>query len=249
MIRTKGDIGVAKDYICVALDVDSLDVGLKLLEPIAAHVGCIKVGLELLTAEGAPRVVRAIHDIGGRVFFDGKFNDIPTTVGKASKVVSSLGVYMFNVHASSSAESMKAAVENAGNAIVLAVTVLTSIKPESELFFGVPAERAVLRFAKMASDAGVNGIICSPKELNTLNAQPALSGLMYVTPGIRPKGASTNDQKRPMTPFEAVKAGSDMLVIGRPILQPEIGVPLEAVKRTTDEIEQALEEMRREQRS
>ena len=233
----------AKDRIIVALDVDSLDKVKSLIESLALHVGCFKIGLELLTAVGAPKVIEFIHSLGGQVFYDGKFDDIPNTIGGASKAVAGLNVKMFNVHASAGIEAMMAAVANKGQSLVLAVTVLTSIEENNaNLIFGGPSKAKVLQFARDAKLAGCDGIICSPQELELLGKQKELSNLLKITPGVRSEWASTGDQKRIMTPAEAIKAGATALVIGRPITKPptEIGTPVDAAKKIAEEIAAVL---------
>lgn len=231
----------------------------RLVEQLAPHVGMFKVGLELLTAEGAPKVVAAIQRAGGPVFYDGKFDDIPNTTGKASKAVSSMeGVAMFNVHASSGIESVKAAVANKGDSMVLAVTVLTSIgEEECEEIYGYPTASIVWNFIKLAAQVGCDGVICSPKELDlfaimktqhdfaymseeevTDELHEKIQGLIKVIPGTRSEGADTNDQKRVMTPKEAMRAGADYLVIGRQITNARYRI--EAAKAVAEEIAEGL---------
>ncbi len=233
-----------KERIIVALDVDNLDKAKSLVESLAPHVGCFKVGLELLTAVGGPDVVEFIHSAGGQVFYDGKFDDIPNTVAGAAKAVAGLNVKMFNVHASAGIEAMMAAVTNKEQSLVLAVTVLTSLEENNaHLIFGGPSKAKVLQLARDAKLAGCDGIICSPQELELLGKQKELAGLMKITPGVRPEWASAGDQKRIMTPAEAIKAGATALVIGRPITKPpqEVGTPADAAKRIADEIQTAME--------
>ncbi len=232
-----------KDRIIVALDVSSLDKAKSLVEALAPHVGCFKVGLELLTAVGAPQVVEFVHSLGGQVFYDGKFDDIPNTIGGATKVVAGLNVKMFNVHASAGIEAMMSAVANKGQSLVLAVTVLTSLEENNaHLIFGNPSKAKVLQLARDAKLAGCDGIICSPQELELLGKQKELGSLMKITPGVRPEWASAGDQKRIMTPAEAIKAGATALVIGRPITKPptEIGTPEDAAKKIAEEISAVL---------
>lgn len=241
----------AKERIILALGVGSLQEAEPLLKEVAQYVGFLKVGLRIITAVGAPQVVKFVRDFGCGVLFDGKFDDIPNTVGAASKEVSALGVNMFNVHASAGIEAMAAAVANKGNALALAVTVLTSLEENNaHLTFGAPSKVKVLQFARDAKIAGMDGIICSPQELQLLRKQPELTEMIMVTPGIRPTWAAKGDQKRVTTPAEAIKAGADYLVIGRPIRKPpEIievdtekkhmkvpGSPLEAAKLIAEEI-------------
>ncbi len=232
-----------KDKIIVALDVDSVDKAKTLVEALVSHVGCFKVGLELLTAVGGPQIVEFIHSLGGEVFYDGKFNDIPNTVGSATTAVARLGVKMFSIHASAGVEAMIAAVANKGNSLVFGVTVLTSIsEAECVSIFGDKPGPKVLQFAKMLAEVSADGIICSPQELELLGQQPELTKLLKVTPGVRPLWAAVGDQKRVMTPGEAIKAGANYLVIGRPIIQPplEIDGPVEAAKKIAEEIASVL---------
>lgn len=233
----------AKDRIIVALDVPTLEEAEVLVRDLAPYVGCFKVGLQLLMSVGAPRIVEFIHRCGGKVFLDGKFNDIPNTVGAASKAVSDMGVHMFNVHASSGVDAMQAAVANKGSSLVLAVTVLTSIDdPTSAMIFGELSWRKVLQFAMDAHLVGCDGVVCSPKELEILGRYDETKSLLKITPGVRPTWASTDDQERVTTPSEAIRAGATALVIGRPITKPpaEIGSPVNAAIRIAEEIETAL---------
>jgi orotidine-5'-phosphate decarboxylase len=233
-----------KDYICVALDVSSLDELKRIIELLADHVGCYKLGLESLMAIGAPLAIETAGSYDVDVFADIKANDIATTVGKAVKATVSHGANIVNVHASCGRVAMAAAVANRGNSLILAVTVLTSFDDEAceQVFVTKPTETAI-RLAMLARSAGVDGLICSPKELALFSGDRNYDGLLLVTPGVRPAWAAANDQKRIMTPGDAVRAGADMLVIGRPILQPPSGMtPLDAAKRIADEIEKAQRE-------
>lgn len=229
--------------IIVALDVPSLEKAKPLVETLAPRVGPLKVGLQLISAEGLPQVVSFVNSLGGQIFVDGKFNDIPNTVGGASEAVAQLpGVAMFNVHASAGIDAMAAAVAKKGDALVLAVTVLTSFEEnDGHLTFGAPTKAKVLQLAREAKLAGCDGIICSPQELPLLRRRRELQGLLMVTPGVRPEWAAAGDQKRIMTPGEAITAGADFLVVGRPITNPpvEVGTPVEAVNRIVAEIELA----------
>lgn len=232
-----------REKIIVALDVPNLKEAGKLVSDLAPYVGCFKVGLELLTAEGAPNVVDFVNSLGGEVFYDGKFADIPNTVGGAARAAAEMKVKMFNVHASAGIGAMMEAVANKGTSLVLAVTVLTSLEENNAyLVFGGPSKAKVLQLARDAKLAGCDGIICSPQELEFLGKQKELDGLLRVTPGVRPVWASTDDQKRVMTPGEAIKAGADYLVIGRPITKPpaEIGSRVDAVKLIQEEIAEAM---------
>ncbi len=235
-----------KERIIVALDVFSLAEAGHLVEQLSPHVGLFKVGLQLITAEGAANVVKFIHERKSRVFFDGKFCDIPNTIGKASKVVSELKACMFNVHASCGVAAMKAAVANRGWSQVLAVTVLTSLEEnEAHLIFGQPSKAKVIQMAQWAKLADVQGIICSPQELKMLKSRSELGCLNFVTPGIRPLWSVKGDQSRVTTPYQAVKDGADYIVIGRPITQPPktIASPAEAAQKIIYEIQDAEKEL------
>lgn len=246
----------AEERIIMALDVDDIDDALALVAELKYQVGYFKIGLEFINAmlsslilsqtdsdieKTAYRICALFDLLKGKIFWDGKFDDIPNTVGKASAVVSGLKVAMFNVHASCGIEAMKQAVANKGNSMVLAVTVLTSLSDiDSELIFGKPTKTKVLHFAEDSVTAGMDGIICSPKELISLKDYKEFNNLKRIVPGIRPKWAVVGDQKRVMTPAEAIENGADYLVIGRPITQPPDGMDcLEAVQKIVKEIESA----------
>lgn len=233
----------ARQKVVLALDVDTLDKALDLVVRLHPYVGMFKVGLELLTAEGAPKVVKAIKEAGGEIFYDGKFDDIPNTVGNSSKQAAKLGVKIFNLHASAGIPAMLEAVKNKGRAKVYAVTVLTSIdEHNSNIVFGSPTKAKVLQMAREATLAGCDGIICSPQELEMLGSCPELSSLKKMTPGIRPAFSQVNDQKRVMTPAEAIKAGAHLLVIGRPITKPDGMTPEEAALKVLEEIAEVLDD-------
>ncbi len=255
----------AKDRIIVALDVSTPDEAIGLVEDLRPHVGCFKIGLQFITAmlgsiivpsleggQGAVYNLRRIRYLfeclKGNILWDGKFDDIPNTVGAASREVRKIGVKMFNVHASCGIKAMIKAV-GAGKeraAIVLAVTVLTSLgEDNANLIFGGPSKAKVLQFARDAKLAGCDGVICSSQELEILGKQKELSDMIKVTPGIRPEWAKKkDDQSRKMTPAEAIMAGANYLVVGRPIRQPpeSIGTPVDAAKKIAEEIETALAE-------
>ena len=232
-----------RDRLVVALDVDSLEKAKPLVEALLPWVSCFKVGLELLTSEGAPRVVEVIRRLGGQVFLDGKFHDIPNTVGSASRAVASLGVKFFDVHASSGLEAMKMAVRQRGGSALYAVTILTSLDELAcRSIYGDTIQSKVTQLALDAEAAGVDGLICSPADLSFLNGHSSLARLPKMTPGIRPKWAESQDQKRALTPSEAIEAGASYLVVGRPVLNPprEMGTPAIAAQRILEEMSAAF---------
>jgi orotidine-5'-phosphate decarboxylase len=174
-----------------------------------------------------------------RMFLDGKLHDIPNTIAGASRAISSTEVMFFNVHASGGIEAIKSAAKNKGNSKLLVVTVLTSLGDEEcvSIYEKKPAE-VVIKFAIMAKEAGADGIICSPQELKVLSGIGEFDNFIKVVPGVRPSWAPSNDQKRIMTPYEAILNGADYIVIGRPISEPpaEIGCSERAVSLITEEI-------------
>jgi orotidine-5'-phosphate decarboxylase len=219
----------AKDRLALALDVDNDQEALAIVAELKDSVGVFKVGLQLFTAYG-PDIVRRITGMGGRVFLDLKYHDIPNTVAKASAEAVKLGVSIFNVHSLGGLDMMKAAAESAGETaeklnlpvpIVLAVTILTSMDEKSmrkELKIARTVQREVSHLARLAQRAGMHGVVASPQEIKTLRR--AVRGeFVILAPGVRPAWADRDDQKRIMTPGEAVKAGADFIVVGRPVLK------------------------------
>lgn len=215
-----------RNPIIVALDVSTAEAALNLARGLAEVVGAFKIGKELFVSAG-PEVVRAIRAEGGAVFLDLKFHDIPNTVAKAVAAAARLEVQMLTIHASGGPAMMQAAEAAAREAegeppLVLGVTVLTSMDGDDLRAVGQAGDSAeqVERLARLAVDSGLRGLVCSPLELPVLReALPA--GVQLVTPGIRPTGSATGDQKRTLTPAEAIAAGADWLVIGRPITEVE----------------------------
>lgn len=234
--------------IIVALDTTNIEDIKVWVRTLAPHVKGFKIGFELITSLGGPQMVKFVHELGGKVFYDGKFCDIPNTVGASAKAISALNVDMFNMHACCGKPAMAKAVANKGNSKLLAVTVLTSLDEEEvQEIFGATSKDKVLQFALDAKSAGCDGIICSPKELVFLGERREFDDFLKITPGVRPEWASLGDQKRVMTPAEAIKAGATALVIGRPITDPpkEIGSPLNAVISINITVTEALREMAR----
>ena len=225
-----------QDKIIIALDVPDTDGALRLLDSLGDPPALCKIGLELFTAEG-PSVIKAVQDRGSRVFLDLKFHDIPNTVAHAVKSASGLGVAMTTLHASGGPVMLEAAAKAAEGSelLLLAVTVLTSMDAAQLSSTGISVEprEQVLRLAGLASDTGIGGVVCSPLEVNAIRTSLG-NDLRIVTPGVRPTWAATGDQKRFMTPAEAVKEGSDWLVIGRPITAAEN--PREAYAKVVEEL-------------
>jgi orotidine-5'-phosphate decarboxylase len=225
-----------QDKIIIALDVPDTDGALRLLDSLGESPSVVKIGLELFTSQG-PSVVKAVQSRGCQVFLDLKFHDIPNTVAHAVKSAAGLGVAMTTLHASGGPVMMEAAAKAAtgSDLLILAVTVLTSMdSPQlSSIGINVEPKEQVLRLAGLACASGIGGIVCSPLEVAAIRESLG-NGLRIVTPGVRPSWASAGDQKRVMTPSEAVKAGSDWLVIGRPITAAES--PKEAYAKVIAEL-------------
>lgn len=208
--------------ILVALDTTSTPEAVALCERLAGLVGGVKLGLEFFTANG-PDGVRAVCETGQPLFLDLKFHDIPNTVAAACAAAADLGVWMLNVHAQGGRRMLSAAREAIERVSprpqLIAVTVLTSLSDEDLRETGHPEGAADLveRLAGLAAAAGLDGVVCSPRETTSLRRSRG-PGFLLVTPGIRPGGSARDDQQRVMTPAEALHAGSDYLVIGRPII-------------------------------
>ena len=213
--------------LIVALDVDSRREAVEKVKAIGDPVGFYKIGLELFTAEG-PDVVKAVKDLGKKVFLDLKFHDIPRTVERAVKSGGKLGVDLMTIHSVGGKAMIRAAADAAaefGDAgpRILAVTVLTSLDQTDLADVGIagrtPAEQ-VAAMARFATENGAHGLVCSPREVGALS-KALKSGTLFVTPGVRPAGAAVGDQKRVATPAEAVRDGATHLVVGRPRLAAE----------------------------
>ncbi len=224
--------------VFVALDTPDLDNALSLARSVKPYVGGLKVGLEFITALG-PDAIRRVGEIGLPVFADVKFHDIPNTVAGAARAIAGLGVAMFNVHASGGEAMMRAAADAIApwtpRPLLIAVTVLTSLDDAVLESVGqrAPAAKQVGRLAALAKTSGLDGVVCSAHELATVRAACG-PDFLTIVPGIRPAGAAVGDQKRVMTPKQAVAAGADILVIGRPITAaPD---PAEAAKAIAEEL-------------
>lgn len=212
--------------VIVALDYDNKDTAMAFIDKLDPTLCKLKVGKEMFTLFG-PEFVKEIVAKGFDVFLDLKFHDIPNTVAKACKAAAELGVWMVNVHASGGLPMMQAAKEAIANSAnpstkLIAVTVLTSMDDVqlADVVCGVTPEEQVLRLAALSEKAGLNGIVCSAKEAKALR-EKYNSEFLLVTPGIRPVGAEAGDQKRVMTPPDAINSGVSYLVMGRPITKAE----------------------------
>ena len=255
-----------KEKIIVALDVATAAEARSVIAELRGEVGAFKVGLQLFTAAGASFVREAV-EADAKIFLDVKFHDIPNTVAAASKEVARLGVWMFNVHALGGAEMMRRSVETAREVCnrenllqpkIIGVTVLTSANRETLKEVGIERDtpEQVLHLARLAAKCGLDGVVASPLEIETIRAAIEKKDFLIVTPGIRnqnsevqsPKSKTedrrtktenqietNDDQKRVMTARAAVSAGADYLVVGRPILQAEDRVS--AVRKIIEDVE------------
>jgi orotidine-5'-phosphate decarboxylase len=215
-----------KDRIIIALDVNTIKETERLLDILSPHARIFKVGMELFYSCGL-KVIELIKKYDKEIFLDLKFHDIPNTVYSSAKVATRLGAMMFNVHAQGGREMMKAAVEGAEEEAerlgvdrprILGVTILTSIDQTTLQEIGIDRspEKAVLDLARLAKDAGLDGVVASVQEAANIRKEIG-QDFLIVTPGIRPEGTNRDDQKRTATPKEAFRSGADYIVIGRPI--------------------------------
>jgi orotidine-5'-phosphate decarboxylase len=213
----------SQNRIIVALDVDTRQEALQLVQELGGRVGLFKIGSQLFATEG-PALVREIIARGEKVFLDLKFHDIPNTVLKAALAAQTLGVSMFTLHTLGGLKMMTAVADALKNSshpqppLVLGVTILTSMGREDLMGIGIEAsvQDQVVRLAHLARNSGISGLVASPVEVPLLRQQLG-NAMVIVTPGIRPAGSDINDQNRIATPAAAIKAGADFLVIGRPI--------------------------------
>jgi orotidine-5'-phosphate decarboxylase len=224
------------DRLIVALDLELLDQAeaiVKKLTPLG--VTHFKVGLNLFTLYG-PSAVDVVHRNGGKVFLDLKFHDIPNTVGNAVEAASRLGVWMTNLHAQGGGAMMKKGIASAKGPLLVGVTVLTSMAQNdlTELGISKPVKEQVLYLAKLAKQSGLNGIVASPQEAAEIRAACG-KDFLIVTPGVRPSSSEKNDQQRTATPADAVAAGADYIVVGRPIIEAK--EPVEVVRSIVRELD------------
>jgi orotidine-5'-phosphate decarboxylase len=231
-----------RSRLIVALDVPDRAAALTSVERLSGHAGYFKLGLEIFTREG-PRLVEEIRGRGEKIFLDLKLHDIPNTVRGAVRSACRLGVDMLTLHASGGFEMLAAAALEARSSesppLLLAVTALTSLSGEDVQKLGVSGtvEQWVERLAGLACDSGIPGIVASARELPMLYRKFE-NRLQFVIPGIRPAGSSAQDQSRTATPTEAIRAGADLIVVGRPILQAPN--PAAAADAIVEEMRRAL---------
>ena len=226
---------MTNDKIIVALDVATKKKALALVEQLGSKISFFKLGLQLYTAEG-PEIVRAVLSIGAKVWLDLKLYDIPNTVARAVESASTLGVQMLTIHLSGGREMIRAATGAcSADMLLLGVTVLTSATEQTLREIGIPhtVDDQVLRLARLGVEAGIDGFVASPREIKMLRAEFG-NRIKIAVQGIRPSWAEPGDQKRFMTPREAIEAGADYIGIGRPIT---------AHARPEEALEKILEEL------
>jgi orotidine-5'-phosphate decarboxylase len=226
---------MTRDKIIVALDVATKEKALELVKELRDRISFFKIGLQLYTAEG-PEIVRAVLSDGAKVWLDLKLYDIPNTVARTVESANNLGVHMLTIHLSGGSEMIRAATAaRANNILLLGVTVLTSATEQTLREIGVSSkvDDQVLRLARLGVEAGIDGVVASPHEIKKLRAEFG-DKIKIAVQGIRPTWAEPGDQRRFMTPREALEAGADFIGIGRPIT---------AHPRPRKAVEKILEEM------
>jgi len=230
--------------LIVALDVDNAQKARELVSALRGVAGMFKIGMQLFTAAG-PALVREIISSGERLFLDLKYHDIPNTVALAGVEATRLGVSIFNIHAMGGSEMMLrtaesvsecASTEGLSRPLVIAVTILTSANEVAvnEVGFASTPEALVPRLASLAEASGMDGVVASPLEVRMVRSVVKRPDFVVVTPGVRPEGAARFDQKRVTTPRDAILAGADYVVVGRPIL--EAPDPATAAQQILDEL-------------
>jgi orotidine-5'-phosphate decarboxylase len=226
---------MTNDKIIVALDVATREKALGLVEQLRSDISFFKIGFQLFTAEG-PDVVRAVLSTGARVWLDLKLHDIPNTVARAVESASTLGVQMLTIHLSGGTEMIHAATEAcSAEMLLLGVTVLTSSSEQMLREIGIAGtvENQVLRLAGLGVQAGIHGLVASPREIKMLRREFG-DKIKIAVQGIRPSWAEPGDQKRFMTPRDAIEAGADYIGIGRPITAHR--QPAEALAKILEEL-------------
>lgn len=229
----------AGERLIVALDVETLKEAGEIIKKLSPAVRIFKVGMGLFTLCG-PDAVKIVHDNGAKVFLDLKFHDIPNTAAHAVRSAAKLGVFMVNIHTLGGSEMIRRAAEELKGVDkrpkLLGVTILTSMDQISieEVGIGRKLEDEVVSLANMGKNAGLDGVVASPREISLIRGSLG-KDFIIVTPGIRPVWAEKGDHKRIATPAEAVKAGADYIVIGRPIVEAQD--PADAAKKIIKEME------------
>jgi len=238
---------MVKERLILALDVDTEEKAMSLVRELGEFVGIFKVGHRLFTRYG-PGVIEAIQKEGARVFYDAKFYDIPSVVENAAHAVGDIGVDMFTLHTLGGFEMMKraclAAREKNAEIKVIGVTILTSLDSsglKNELGIARDLKEEVIHLSRLATNAGLDGVVSSPEEIESLRRAFGRDFLLVV-PGIRTGGMKKNDQRRVMSPGEAIRKGADFLVLGRPVLEAED--PRGAVEKILEEVKEALSNKR-----
>jgi len=237
----------ARSRLAVALDLPDGVALLAMARRVAPEAGILKVGLEAFVAEG-PSLVRSLAGSGAGVFLDLKLHDIPNTVSRAAAAAVTTGASIVNCHAAGGTEMMKAFGEGARAAAakaglpaprLVAVTILTSLDAAAVRAVGLEGSprEAALRLAILAKESGLDGVVCSPEEIETIRAALG-DDFLLVVPGVRPRGEAAGDQRRVATPFDAIRAGADLLVVGRPITGAKD--PAAAARAIVAEIASAL---------
>src|SRR5258705_1334394 len=239
MSPTQKDL-TPKDRLAVALDLPNEHEAMKLVDRLGQTCQWYKVGMELYYAAGNS-IVQQLRDRGFNVFLDLKLHDIPNTVAGAVRSATQAGASLLTIHAAGGAAMMSAAADAAsapGSPRLLAVTVLTSMDANELAGIGITASPAehVLRLAKLAQASGINGMVCSPEEVDLLRKETGPDTLLVI-PGIRPSGSAIEDQNRIATPAQAIAQGASLLVVGRPVTRPHN--PAEAARSILQELEQA----------
>lgn len=242
-------MSTSKKKIIIALDFDNIDKSIEVIQKLDTYVDIYKIGLQLFCAEGL-KVLNLLKDQNKKIFFDCKLHDIPNTVAMASAALVAHGITFFNVHALGGYKMMNACVKSANRIaiekgfstpIILGVTLLTSIDQEtlqSELDINYNIIDYTVKLAKLAQSAGLSGVVASAKEVNEIKKHCG-KDFIVLTPGIRPLWAGSDDQERIVTPGDAIRAGSDYLVIGRPVTFSKD--PVKAIKLIIDEVNEAIE--------
>ncbi len=239
----------ARNKLIVALDVETAREALNLFSALKDVAGMFKIGSQLFTSEG-PGIVREIVAAGGRVFLDLKFHDIPNTVAAAGVEAARLGVSIFDVHACGGSEMMRRTAEAVAETsereginrpLIIGITVLTSSDDSTlaETGFSSGVTEQVERMTRLAETAGLDGVVASPHEVKLVRENVGRQDFLIVTPGVRPAGVASDDQRRVLTPAEAGRAGADYLVVGRAILKASD--PVRAAQEIIEEMQQAEE--------